>query len=129
KLVGIYAILQAVPYAGRLWPMLTAPNIIVQRYVAYELAICAFYGGVGILLFVYAQRLANRLLPPPAAGQGTVPEPISVNDLQAAAFAVAGIVLIAFFSVPGFVLDWGKHFYGQQPVGPVQQPTDLRRYV
>ena len=130
KLVGVYMVLQGFPPLVTLGQYGLAGPAGIPAYVwLYSLAMLGFYVGIGSLLLAYGDRAARWLLPRPDRSESAPPATGSPVEWQAAAFAVAGVVIIVFWAAPGFLFDLWRHFFRNNPDAPPGQIVEAVPYL
>jgi hypothetical protein len=118
RLVGLYALLQGM----YLFTYLPALLVNYRSYRASSLgmdALLFWMGpyvlslGAGLLLLLFADRLAPRVLPAPAAGDGGAAPAALVRtsgpELQAIAFSVVGLLLVVWSAKSLALLAWALY--------------------
>ena len=126
KLLGIYMLVQALAAAGSAGELLTyGVRGLPWTFVFFQIALVAFYGGIGWLLLLYGQRAAHRLLPEPLPGTAQPSATLSVTELQSAAFSVVALILVLVFALPGFIYD-GWMYWGSNPADAAERMAQLK---
>jgi hypothetical protein len=103
RLLGIYLIVEALPIVINVVSTIVV-NRGFYRVYSYSLVSLFTFFVVGVLLFVMAQRIGAKLLPPLEPHRGDPPRASGVQ-LHGAAIATCGLILLAYRSVPGLVID------------------------
>lgn len=123
KLIGLYLIVQAIPavvgIAG--WILDGAP----RSGIGYYLGNFGFFVGLGLVLIAMGDRIGAWLLsdPAPVPSEPAAPD---IRNVQAAAFAVVGVMLIAVWALPGFFYDGWRYLYGTRPASASERLRELR---
>lgn len=130
KLVGVYMIIQGFPDLVQIGQLgFGGLSRISTMLWVYYLGMLVFYVGIGALLLVYGQRVSGRLLPKPDVSGSVAPAPWSPVELQAVAFSVLGMILIAVWALPGLVFDCWRYFFRHNPDAPPGQVIDVMPYL
>jgi hypothetical protein len=124
KLVGIYALLHG------MYLVIYLPGLLMN-YRAYRTASIGMEAlllgigpyalslGIGVLLLLFADRLAPRLLPDPRAeqaeAQGQPPALVRTSgpELQAIAFSVVGVLLVVWSAKSLALAAWALYAQGE----------------
>ena len=129
KLIGIYMIVGGLPHLISLGGLVLAPSTFSGSSLIYYLVMMAIYFGIGILLVVHGQKLGAKLLakhdPVPAAPV----LPMSPRDLQAAVFAIVGIILVVTMALPGLVYDLWQWQFGSRPSSSQERLDELKPFL
>lgn len=130
KLVGVYMILQGFPALIAIGQYgFGGLGHISMSMWGYFLGMLGFYIGIGALLLAFGDRAAKWLLPRPDGSRSAPPAPGSPVELQASAFAVAGVVIVAFWAVPGFIFDTWRYLFHNSPDAPPGQIVDVMPFL
>jgi len=130
KLIGVYMILQGFPALVAIGQYgFGGLGRISMSMWAYFLGMLGFYLGIGALLLAFGERAAKWLLPRPDGSGSAAPWPGSPVELQAAAFSVAGVVIIAFWAAPGLIFDTWRYLFHNSPEAPPGQVVELMPFL
>jgi hypothetical protein len=130
KLIGVYMILQGFPAVIAIGQYgFGGLGRINMSMWGYFLGMLGFYLGIGVLLLAFGDRASKWLLPKPGGTSSGPPRPGSPVELQAAAFAVAGVVMIAFWAIPGFVFDTWRYLVRNNPDAPPGQILEVTPFL
>jgi hypothetical protein len=126
KLMGLYLIVQAIPAVVAIvgWMMDGAPH----GGAGYYLSTFGLSAGLGLVLLAVGDRIGAWLMADPSP-LPSEPAPPDVRNVQSAAFAVAGVMLIAVWALPGLVYDGWRSFYALNPVDAQQRAIEGRPYL
>jgi len=123
KLMGVYLIVQTIPILVDLgaWAL---EGVRMRPVLGYYLVRLGFFAGLGLVLIATGDRVGVWLLPEPTA-MPSPPASIEARDLQAAAFAFVGVLMVAAWALPGLIYDGWLYYYGNAASDNLQRMPNV----